>query len=141
MNKNDSFVNAACSPSTKRLKKPEQEHLERALVAWGNDLNARNVPLSDDLYLKKAKELGEEIGISELQFSYSRGMLIIKYKFNNFFICIYLGWLFNFKKRYNIKQKIIHGESAGVDTTIIENGRQRIMFHPLRLEIVGIIVI
>ncbi len=36
------------------------------------------------------------------------------------------GWLQNFKKRNNINQKTIQGESAGVDLSVLENGRTKL---------------
>jgi hypothetical protein len=69
----DSYEQACCAPSTKRRRAPKFEHLERALIVWGNDLAAHNIPISDEMNIEQAKNIGEEIGISKFEMNYSKG--------------------------------------------------------------------
>ena len=50
--------------------------------------------------------LGERLEINE--FSYSR------------------GWLQNFKKRFGIKKRTVHGKAGGVDSQVIASGREQL---------------
>ncbi|CAF1048511.1 unnamed protein product [Brachionus calyciflorus] len=59
----DSFEEITCDPSIRRLRLPKFQHLERALVVWGNDLASHHIPISDEMYIERAKNIGEEIGI------------------------------------------------------------------------------
>ena len=68
------YEQAVCAPSTKRIRAPKFDHLERALIVWGNDLAAHHIPISDEMYIEKAKKIGEEIGISTLEMNYSKGI-------------------------------------------------------------------
>ena len=67
------FEDLNCSPYVKRLRQPKFEHLERCLMVFGNDLASHNIPICDEMYIEQAKKFGEDIGISKLELSYSRG--------------------------------------------------------------------
>ena len=88
----------------KRLRNDEHIHLENALFMWFYEVRHNQCPLSDEILLEKAKDFGEMVGV-ESAFQYSN------------------GWPSKFKARYNIKLKIMHGESASVDKFIVNEGR------------------
>ena len=94
---------ATQSTRTRGCKEPE---LEAALLMWFNDVRSRDVPVSGEMIIKKAKKFGEELGIEN--FSYSS------------------GWLDRFKKRCGISQHAIHGESASANTNDVDEGRQNL---------------
>ena len=41
-------------------------------MVFGNDLASHNIPIWDKMSIEQAKKFGEEIAISNLEFSYSR---------------------------------------------------------------------
>ena len=92
------------SPGTKRLREGEYPHLESCLYLWFSDKVNNKVCISDDLLIAQAKVFGSLIGISDLEFSYSR------------------GWLDKYKKRFNIKLHTFSGESGGVDKDAVSKG-------------------
>ena len=78
---------------------------ESALFIWFTNARAQNIPISEEILKTKARQFGEEMGITE--FSYSN------------------GWLTRFKSRHGIFSQIISGESAG-DPQLISDGRQKL---------------
>ena len=85
------------SPGAARVRLEEHPELEKCLWYWFSDCRAHNLPISDAMLLVKAKEFGEMIGISDLEFKYSK------------------GWLDKFKDRRQIRAVTVSGESRGVE--------------------------
>ena len=50
----------------KRLKNPEQIHLEKALYMWYSEARTHNLPISDLILISKAQQIGEIIGVDIL---------------------------------------------------------------------------
>lgn len=90
--------------------------LETALWTW--IITARSsqptLCISDAMLLNKARKFGEELGITNFEYS--------------------TGWLCRFKKRHNLKSYRVHGEAATVDLAAAETGRadlqQKLSVYP-----------
>lgn len=67
-----------------------------------------SISISDSISLRQAKIFGPSLGISDLEFGYSK------------------GWLENFKHRFNITSNTKHGEANAVDTEVVESGKKLI---------------
>ena len=93
-------------PPRKRHRSAHYADMESALFIWFTNARAQNIPISEEILKTKARQFGEEMGITE--FSYSN------------------GWLTRFKSRHGISSQIISGESAGVDPQLISDGRQKL---------------
>ena len=92
------------SPSRKRHRSAHHSEMEQCLYLWFTNARSKNIPVTDEILKEKAKQFGNETGVTE--FSYSN------------------GWLQRFKSRHGISSHIISGESAGVDRGLIDTGRQ-----------------
>ena len=86
----------------KKERLPTYPVLEECLMLWYSDLISHNIPLSYDMFIAIAKEFGPNIGISDMEFSYSK------------------GWLEKFKTSNIIFQRTINGEAARVDIEFIK---------------------
>ncbi|XP_030007197.1 tigger transposable element-derived protein 6-like [Sphaeramia orbicularis] len=86
----------------RRNRQAKNEGMEKALFLWFSGARARNLPVTDDVLRAKGKELGEKLGVTD--FAYSS------------------GWLTRFKKRFVISNRVISGESAGIDPEAIDAG-------------------
>ena len=75
-----------------KKRAPKHPVLEKCLMLWYCDLSNQNITVSDDMLILKARDFGTMIGISELEFSYSR------------------GWLEKFKQRNNLFKRNRSGE-------------------------------
>ena len=82
-------------PDCKRQAKAKHEKMEKATFLWFTSMRAKNVCITQDILAKKAKEFGDQLGVTD--FAYSN------------------GWVTRFKRRYGISSRVISGESAGVD--------------------------
>lgn len=82
--------------------------LEDALYLWFSQERATNpnIYISDDVLIEKAKRLGEDLGVSGLQYSH--------------------GWCCRFRKRHGMRSFRVHGESASVSQTTLNVGRCQI---------------
>ena len=49
----------------------EYKGLETSFIFLGNELAALNIPIYDEIYIQKAKEICGQIGISVFEFNYS----------------------------------------------------------------------
>ena len=63
-----------------KRKIPEEDDLlnfspKKKRIVLTIDLISQNIPLSDDTFIAIAKEFGQNIGISDMEFSYSKGWL------------------------------------------------------------------
>ncbi|CAF0940690.1 unnamed protein product [Brachionus calyciflorus] len=86
-----------------RIRESQHPELEDALYLWFIDKRALKLPINDEMLLEKAKQYGTMLSITN--FNYSD------------------GWLAKFKKRHNIFQKTLHGESASVNQIEVSKGR------------------
>jgi len=93
------------TPPRKRHRSAHHVDMESALFMWFTNARAQNIPVSDDILKTKAKRFGDEMGITEFQYSN--------------------GWLGRFKIRHNITSQVISGESAGIDAALINDGRKK----------------
>ncbi|XP_033731864.1 tigger transposable element-derived protein 4-like [Pecten maximus] len=93
------------SPARKRHRSAHHVDLESALYVWFANARAQNIPISDDILKTKAQKFGDELGIQT--FHYSN------------------GWLNRFKTRHKISSQVISGESAGIPTALIDEGRKK----------------
>jgi hypothetical protein len=91
------------SPGTKRLRNGEFPNLEQCVYLWTIDKLRNKISISDSIVVNQAKRFGEQLGISNLELSYSR------------------GWLEKFKLRFNLRRYTKHGEADKVDLKLIED--------------------
>lgn len=80
---------------------------------WMGEMTTRKATLSDDLIIKKARQLGRGLSIDD-GFSYSH------------------GWLERFKKRKGLKSRKFKGEARSANTAVVEDGRaalQELLSH------------
>lgn len=91
--------------NSKRLRFGQHAELETALQMWFSATRSQNAVVTDTVLREKAKQFGDELGITDFQYS--------------------VGWLQRFKARCGISNQVICGESAGVDPTVISNGRDQ----------------
>lgn len=79
----------------KRLKSCVYDDVDKAMIKWVTCARDKNVPLSGAIIREKALEFASVLGHKDFASS--------------------VGWLDKFKKRHNIVQKAVCGESAAVD--------------------------
>ena len=87
-----------------RIRDGKWPELEKCLYIWHSEMLSHNLPVSDLLIKEKAEEYANILGII---FNYSD------------------GWLDRFKKRHNLKQFIIVGESKSVSIDLVDAARER----------------
>lgn len=90
----------------KRLTTCIYADVDEATIKWVNSARGRNIPLSGTIIREKAKEFAEALGHEDFSCS--------------------VGWLDKFKKRHNIVQKSICGESAAVDLQVRDIWQQNV---------------
>ena len=90
-------------PNSKKLRLGQHSNLDSALQLWFATARSQNAVITDAILREKAKQFGNELGITDFQYSN--------------------GWLQRFKLRCGIGCKKICGESAGVDSDILDRGR------------------
>lgn len=84
----------------------KHQQLDDALYLWFSDMTAHHAAINDSMLLTKAKQLGEQLHITD--FSYSR------------------GYLHRFKTRRGIKRKLYEAEADNADMTIVDTGRKEL---------------
>lgn len=72
------------SGSSKRLKKPTYENVDKAIIDWFQAARSQNLPLSGGLIKEKALEFAKQLGQPDFKAS--------------------TGWLDNWKRRYVLKK-------------------------------------
>lgn len=85
----------------KKLKTSAHQELDKGLLKWFTQKRYENVPLSGSVLQEKASEMGSKIKKTEFKCSRS--------------------WIERFKKRHNISSGKIVGESAGVDSNVVND--------------------
>ena len=78
----------------KRKRSGKNKDVEEGLFLWFEQARSKNVPISGPLLIEKCKKIAEAMG-SDFEPN--------------------AGWLFRWKKRYNLKYKRAHGESGDTD--------------------------
>lgn len=87
----------------KRLRPAKFPELEQALFAWAMEAHAHSIAVNDAVLKEKAIQLGP---LTHANMNFSD------------------GWLHNFKKRFNIWSRVLHGEAASVDPISAEKARE-----------------
>lgn len=101
-------INTEKGPGARKtLKTPENPLLEDALFTWFIEQRRKNVPLSGDILMQKAKFFHERLGRGE--FVASR------------------GWLDNFKKRHGIRQLKVSGEKLSNNEAAVKPFQDKFM--------------
>ena len=88
------------------VKTTPTESLNELLYSFFSQARDKNIPISGPILQSKALMFADELGIED-------------FKASN-------GWLTSWKKRYNIKQLKISGESADVDLDVVEDFKKRL---------------
>ena len=88
------------------VKTTPTESLNELLYSFFSQARDKNIPISGPILQSKALMFADELGIED-------------FKASN-------GWLTSWKKRYNIKQFKISGESADVDLDVVEDFKKRL---------------
>ena len=99
----------AYRPKQSRGRVAQYEELDKALHDWQLRMQAKKLPVSDDLIKESARRLWQNMEC------YSGKEMPA---FSN-------GWLQGFKMRWNIKKRAHHGEAGAVDTAALAAERQR----------------
>lgn len=94
----------ADSEGLTKSRNAKHQQLDDALYLWFTDMSAHHAAINDEMLLTKARQLGEQLGITD--FSYSR------------------GYLHRFKSRRGIKRKLYEGEADSADMTAVQTGRE-----------------
>lgn len=74
----------------KKIRKPENEDVDRALYVWFQQARSKNIPISGPILIEKGNELAVGLGHTN--------------------VCLSVGWLNRFKARHGIAMKVICGE-------------------------------
>lgn len=82
------------------------ERLNDLVWQWFCVVRAKNMPISGPIIKEKSLQFAEELGLTD-------------FKASN-------GWLDRWKARHSIKEFKVSGESAGVDSDVVENFKSRI---------------
>ena len=91
--------------SRKRCRGPAYADINDAMYQWFCLARERNIPVSGPMLKEEALMIAEKLGNHS-------------FKASN-------GWLDSFKKRHNIKQLVVSGESADVSEETVDAWRER----------------
>ncbi|KAM7281320.1 tigger transposable element-derived protein 4-like, partial [Ixodes scapularis] len=100
------------TPSRKRLRKGNFPQLEKALLMWCHQAWASKIPISGPLLREQGLALALRMGLVDFTASD--------------------GWIDKFKKRHGLVFKTVSGESAGVNTDVIESWQETRLQEILR---------
>ncbi|XP_063233630.1 jerky protein homolog-like [Bacillus rossius redtenbacheri] len=89
------WLDADVHGDKKKMRKPQYEDLDRAILQWFQQQRINNIPLSGPLIKMKAEFYATELGIPDFKASE--------------------GWLSKWKQRHNINYGQINGEARDVD--------------------------
>lgn len=89
----------------KRLRPAKFPELEQALLAWTMEAHAHQITVNNVIIREKAVQLGPLLNI---HMNFSDGLLN------------------NFKKRFNIRSRVIDGEAASFDKISAEAARKEL---------------
>ena len=96
------------SPGAIRLTNGHYKYLDEALHLWFKGVRAQNIVVSDKMLQEQARRFGEMFGIGR-EMNYS------------------IGYISNWKNRFNIKMYKISGESKSVDQQVVNRGREELL--------------
>ena len=91
---------------SKRARASQTQNINEATYEWYQKARLKNIPVTGPMLQEKAKQASEELGDSEFTASN--------------------GWLDRFKKRFNIKSKVISGEAGGVREETVTSWQERL---------------
>ena len=97
------------NPSTKRLCRHGEFELNDMLWDWFQKVRSKNLPCSGPMLQQKAMEFAKVLGRTE-------------FKASN-------GWLEAFKKRHKLGQRVLCGESASVDESLVSDWNSLLISH------------
>lgn len=92
--------------SKKKIRKPQYEDLDQAILQWFQQQRINHIPLSGPLIKTKAEFYATELGITDFKASE--------------------GWLSKWKQRHNINYGQINGEARDVDRTITDSWLEKV---------------
>ena len=55
------------------MSKFQNLFLDKCLLLWHSDFISNHIPISEEMFNQQAKIFGDKLGISKLQFKYSKG--------------------------------------------------------------------
>lgn len=90
----------------KKLKKPQYEDLDQAMLSWFYRQRQNNMPVSGPIMKAKAEKFAEELGLTAFKASE--------------------GWLGKFKQRHHINYGKINGEAQSVDRNVTHDWIYRV---------------
>ena len=90
----------------KRSRKSEYSEINDALYKWFQLASSKNIHPDGKILMEKGIEIAQRLGIDE-------------FKASN-------GWLSRWKERYNVKQRVVSGESGDVRTDTVESWLERL---------------
>ena len=96
------YESCETGPKRKKLRAPDYDDVDGALLSWFMDAKKRNLPISGPILSAKALEIAAELGHHE-------------FKSSN-------GWLQRFKSRHEISFKAMCGEANAVKMIDIPRG-------------------
>ena len=91
---------------SKRARSSQSMHIDEVMHQWYRMARIKNIPVTGPMLQEKARRASEELGDSD-------------FKASN-------GWLDRFKRRYNIKSKVISGEAGGVSEETVQSWKERL---------------
>ena len=89
-----------------KVQSGKHSDLESCLIIWMSKLNAKSIPLNENMIKEKAREFGSLLEISN--FSYSN------------------GWLQKFKMRFGIKSRAFHGEANNITQDLVHDAKNQL---------------
>lgn len=90
----------------KRVRVAKYPELEECLIVWHQQTSNKNVPISDEMLIDKAKDYGVMLDIKDFNYS--------------------CGWLTKFKQRHGLSLQKIVGKSGSVDKQVAELERGKL---------------
>ncbi len=92
----------------RKIKDNVTQQIDQAVYEWFCSQRAKNIPISGPLIQERARQIAEQLGVPDDQFKGSN------------------GWLNRFKVRHSVVFRKISGESAKVNTTTIDEWKERL---------------
>lgn len=100
------WLDADMQGDRKKMRKPQHEGLDRAILQWFQQQRINNIPISGPLIKMKAESYAAELGIADFKASE--------------------GWLSKWKQRHNINYGQINGEARDVDRNITDGWLEKV---------------
>ncbi|GFN87424.1 tigger transposable element-derived protein 6 [Plakobranchus ocellatus] len=100
----DKIENNSHEPQRKKPRLATNAAIDEAVLTWFKQTRAINTPTSGPIICEQARIIADKLGVAGFQASN--------------------GWLEKFKQRHGIVFKVACGESASVDTTVVEDWKK-----------------